>query len=1121
MKKKLKWEWCTLWYCHNRNLFRAMKLTVFLSLFLVLQGVANSSFSQSNRLSVKMSNVALVKVLNYIESETEFSFLYNSKNVDVKQHISVSLENEKIDKVLDYILDGTGAKYRIIDRQIILMAADGRAAQSQKKIKISGKVTDEAGEPLPGVSVVIKGTTVGITSDIDGKYVLTVPADAKVLQFSFVGMKVQEVELTGQTNVDVTMIEDAIGLEEVVAVGYGFQKKADLTGAVSAVKGDAIVKDSPASLTHAIAGKVAGVITTFESGQPGRDNGTFSIRGKSTFGNNNALVLVDGVPRAWHRIDPSEIESFVILKDAASTAIYGARAANGVVLITTKRGKKGEAKLTYRAVLSTQKATIEPDLMNAYEYAKYFNEGKLNDGQNQEYTDEEVEKYRTGAPGYEGTNWWKETVKDSAPKKQHTLTVTGGTDKARYFVSGNFMDQKGLLPSTKFKRYGFRSNIDVNPIENLTVSADITYRREERAEAGKGDRLWGMISESNPTYKAYLNKEGVVENGLGFNGMNTNPIGEGLHTGYRRYQRDYYQTNFVGVYNVPGIEGLTLKGRLSYDKEFRNDAHFETPFILWTHDKVNDTYSSKPTTNKITLNRKKEELRTLNTMASVTYKRTFGEHNFNLLALVESSETKGNWIKGYREGFISDKIDKLFAGSSANQKTDGSAYETARLGYAGRMNYDYQGKYLFQANFRYDGSYNFSKDKRWGFFPAFSLGWRMSNENFIKDNFDWISNLKLRASYGKVGNDRVSAYQYLSGFQFSSGYLVDGTYEKGVTPTKLANPDITWETATDYNLGLDFGISNKISGTLEYFYKRTEDILRPRNASIPDTFGASLPDENSGVVDNKGFEASINYHDKSGEFSWDLNGTFTYARSKVIEIDEPENVPDRLRQTGRPFGQHYGYVALGLFQTQEEIDNWVVQDGNGNKSLRPGDIKYKDISGADGTPDGKIDGYDRTHIGKSKVPEIMFGFNASVSYKNFALTCNFQGAANFDKNIPLHSFVNRGNTMRRLIDSWRPGNEGAKYPRLGNGTPVNNDRTSSYWLLNSSYLRLKNLTVSYTFQKKEWLKKARISNLRVFATGTNLFTWSEIDFQDPEGPETARPFYPQMKVYSLGVNVEF
>ena len=998
---------------------------------------------------------------------------------------------------------------------------------AQSLMKVTGQVTDEQGEPLIGVNVYDKSDpSKGVITDMDGKYQVNV-SEQSTLVFSFIGFAPKEVLVSGQNQIDVSLISESIGLDEVVAIGYATQKKTDLTGSVAQVKGEALKKDLPVTLTQAVAGKLAGVIATSSTGQPGKDVGSFSIRGKSTFGNNSALVLVDGVPRPWARIDPNDIADFVVLKDAASTAIYGARAANGVVLITTKRGSSQRAEISYTGSYTIEKPTIIPELMNAYEYAKYSSEGRINNGNEPLFTEEEIENYRIGKEGYESYDWWDAMMNESSPRKQHSISVSGGNDKIKYFVSGNILDQDGLMKSTSFDRKGWRTNLDAQVTKNINFSTNLSFRQENIVEgaldtdANEASPFYNIM-ESLPMYSPYVSQEGVVQNGLGYNGVNDSPIGRALHHGTFEEEVNYFQSDFQVDIKIPKIEGLTVSARYSYDRKNVTNNNFLIPYTYWIKNEDTGEYTETGG-GETKLKIKKSDQYSQTFLAKMTYTKSFGKHNFDLLALAEGSETVGDWIWAKRTGFISTAIDQIFAGNDDLQKTDGSAYESARLGYAGRINYNYAGKYLLQVNCRYDGSYNFPKEGRWGFFPAVSMGWRVSEESFLKDNVEFISNLKLRVSYGQVGNDRVNPYQFLSAFQFNgsdAGAVYDGVFYKGIHPSVMANPNITWETATDYNVGLDFGLlKNKISGGVTYFYKKTEDILRARSASVPPTFGSKLPDENFARVDNKGFEAEMFYTDQKGAFKWTIGGTFTLVSNEVKEIDELATALPGLRRTGRPFDQVYGYISDGLFQSQDEIDNHAVQDGNENLSLQLGDIKYRDISGEEGIPDGKIDVYDQTQIGKSATPELMYGINMNLDYKNFSLTCNWQGAGRFDKIMKVYTFSNGNNSLKLLEDSWRPDNTDAEYPRLGYYMPVNNGQTSTFWLKDASFIRLKNLTIGYNLPKNIVFEKLGVQSVRLFATGTNLLTFSKIDFRDPEQPGGTSAAYPIMKSYTAGINI--
>lgn len=1104
-------------------LIRVMKLTTFFLLFTFIS-VSASVYSQVTKLDLKVQSVTVKEALSRIEDQSQYFFMYNDRKIDVDRKVDIDLRQVKIEDLLRKIFAGTDTRFLIKDRQIVLyneIDEDSSLlttlSSSQKQKSVTGKVSDTSKVPLPGVSVVIKGTTVGTITDSDGNYSLSNVPENAILQYSFVGMKAQEIPVENKNSINVTLTEETVGIEEVVAVGYGTQKKADMTGSVSTVKGGELVKAPSPNLATSLTGKMTGVITTQHTGEPGKDDPTFFIRGKSTFGDNTALILVDGVERSLNRLNPNEIESVTILKDAASAAVYGARAANGVILITTKRGAVGKPKISYTGSTGYQTPAIMPKLMNAYEYATYLNNARANQGDLPRFSDSEIQDYKSGK--LPSTNWWNETFSKKAPIKQHNISVDGGTDNTKYFVSLGFLDQDGLYALSNYKKYNVRSNIDVKITKDFRIGIDLAGRNEKTMASPIGDGIFATVMNSKPTESAYV-PETVEPDGLGSNGMITTPIGLAERAGYNRTNTSVFQSTLQSWYTFPFVKGLTAKFSFSYDRTYIDNKVYNTPFDFYVYDKVNDLYSKYSSAGQINLTQQSAQstLQTLQT--SLTYDRTFGKHSISALMLMEKIQSDSENISAYREGYISPAIDQIFAGGDLNKNNGGAAFESARLGYVGRVNYDFNEKYLVQANFRYDGSFNFPKDKRWGFFPAFSVGWKMNNEPFLKA-VEFISNLKLRASYGEYGNDRVSPYQYLSGFNFGSGSIFGNGYNTGITESVIPNPNITWETAISKNIGIDFGIFNgKISGEFDYFYKRTKDILLPRNASVPQTFGATLPYENIGIVDNKGIEGLLRYKDSFGGVKVMIEGNLTYAKSKVIFMDEPATVEDRLKRTGQPFDQFYGLKAEGLFQSQAEIDGWAVQDGNGNTSIKTGDIKYQDFNN-----DKVIDGKDIHRVGKSDIPEIIFGLNLNLEYKGFSLSANFQGATGFEQYLRYDPFNLEGNAFTIFKDSWTPENTGAKYPRLYSGIKQNNTQSSSFWLYDATYVKLRNLEFSYTFNQIKVFEKIGITNLRLFVSGNNLLTISRIKGFDPEIPHInpgSNPFYyPQMKMFNAGINLEF
>ncbi len=981
---------------------------------------------------------------------------------------------------------------------------------------VRGTVTSSEGEALSGVTVIVENTTTGTVSNARGHYQLKA-STGDTLIFSLLGYESVRMPVSG-TEMNVVLTPDTQQVEEVVVVGYGIQRKVDVTGSVSTVKGQELLKAPVPNLTNALTGKMTGVITKQQSGKPGLDDPTFIIRGKSTFGDNGTLTLVDGVERSIGKLDPNEIESITILKDAASAAIYGVRGANGVVLVTTKRGSEGRTRINYSGTVGFQQPTVVPEMMNAYEYAKYLNLAMSNVSSNSipRFTGAEIEAYRTGK--LPSTNWWKETFRERALMHQHNLTLDGGNDRVRFFISGGMLDQNGLYDQSDFRRYNIRSNIDTKVTRDLSISVDLAGRFEKIGEAAAGDYIFTTVINSKPTERPYV-PDSVEPGGLGSNGLNLSPIGQAEQGGYHRVENSVFNGTLSATYEFPFVKGLKIRGRFSYDRWFSNDKTFTTPYDFYTYDRDIDLYTRRTSGGGIDLYEGTAEDQRITVQAMLTYDRKFGNgHTISALALYEGSSYKYRNLQASRVNYISGAIDQIYAGPTKDLSNGGSANETAMMGYALRVNYNYKERYLLQANVRTDGSFNFPKHKRWGVFPAVSVGWRLSEEPFLKDR---IHNLKLRASYGEFGNDRVAAFQYMTGFVMSSGSVINGDYQSGISDKGIANPNITWEKARNFDVGLDFGLfDGALSGELTWFCKKTRDILLPRSASVPESFGATLPDENIGKVDNRGWEAVLRYARQFGDFRMMLEGNLTYARSKVVFMDEAANIPEWQRRTGLPLDQFFGYKAVGLFQSQEEIDAWAVQDGNGNASLRPGDIKYEDYD-----DNGVIDGQDKQRIGRSQIPELIYGLNFSFSWKGLDLTMNWQGAGRFDQFLMWDPFNLESNALRMYMDSWHEGNRDARYPRLYAGTLQNNRETSSFWLYNGRYLRLRNLEISYTFSRLGFLRKAGIRGLRIFVSGNNLLTFSKIKHLDPEAPnihpDNGSFYYPQMKTYNVGVNIEF
>ncbi len=1119
---------------------KVMKLTFFLSIVTVVQLFAAESYSQMTKLNLKLDDVRISDALKAIENQSEFFFLYSPKLIDVERKVNIDAENEPIKDILNDIFD-KDVIFAVYDRQIILTKNNLPAPPDEmQQPKISGTIKDEQGNPLAGVTVLIKGTTNGTLSDASGKYAINDAPKNATLIFSFVGMTTQEIPTDGRGVLDIVLKEASIGLEEVVVTGYSTQRKKDLTGSIGTVNGEALTKAPVPGLSNALAGKLTGVIAVQTYGTPGADQAEFYIRGKSTFGDNSALVLVDGVERSYERIDPNDIESVTILKDAASAAIYGNRAANGVMLITTKRGTQKGVSVTYNGSYGMRKPTFLPQLMNSYQYAVAINEAFANQASLQGgtytpmYTADQIESYKNGT----GTNtdWWKETMRPSAPIQQHNITLNGGTDKVKALLSVGSENDGGIYDLSWFKKESVRANIDAQVTKDLSVSFNISGRQQEsNASATSEWEVFSLFQASLPNYEPY---EYIDANGnqttptdpngkkvLAWNGLNYSPIGNENHSGYNNNKYQISENSAILKYNVPFISGLVSKLIYSYDRYYSNSKVFNTPYDFY----VNGTKNTKGSTIKLNQGSGNGNSQTL--QFTLDYSKKFGRHTLGALFVFEQADSYSEYVSAYREGFTSAAIGQLFAGGSLNKTNNGYASQTARRGYVGRLNYNFMDKYLVQVNGRYDGSFNFAPDKRWGFFPAMSAAWRISKESFLQD-VGWLSDLKIRASIGKYGNDRIPQYMYQQGYVFSSesnpvyGTITGGVYNVPIAPTALANKDVTWETATSKDLGFDWAVlGGKLAGEFDVFKKRTENILMYPSASVPSSFGASVPMQNIGVVDNWGFETAVRFNTKAGDLNISIEPNITYANSKVIEMAEASNVPEGLKQTGQPFDQRFGYVAEGLYQTSDFSADGTLKSGIVSQyPVQAGDIKYKDISGPNGVPDNYIDYYDRTRIGTSRIPKYVYGLNFGFMYKNFDLTANFEGAFGYDSYRWFDAFDLTSNANVAITDSWRPGNENSRFPRTYIGQSDNNSQVSSYWLVAGAYLKLRQLVFSYTMPKMTLLQKIGISNLRFSISGNNLLSISKMKEFDPEAPDmdsTNGHYYFQWKSVSGGLSVTF
>jgi len=984
---------------------------------------------------------------------------------------------------------------------------------------IKGNIKDIQGEPIIGASVLVAGTTNGTISDLKGNYVLRVFKNSKLV-ISYVGYQTQNIDVVGRSTINIVLKEDSKTLNEVVVVGYGTQKKETLTGSVVNVGGAEIKKSPSPNVESSLAGKLPGLIVSQRSGEPGRDDPTMLIRGYGTFGDSSPLIIVDGVERTlMSRLNPDDIESVSVLKDA-SAAIYGARAANGVILVTTKKGDVGKPVFNLTMNTAMSHPTKVPQMLDAATFAEAYNEGYwYRQGRPTSdyvpfYSDEAIQKYREGSDPilYPNTNWMDEVLKSHSTQNRVSLQVTGGTEAVRYLLSFGTTTQGSDYrhDPTNYKQYNFRSNITINLNKYLTVGANINAILNDKKypRAITHDNFYNIM-KANPTLVArYPN--GLLAGGR----LGQSPLLLDQQ-GYDKIKDDPLYSTFTATLRIPHIDGLRIEGSFNYDLRNQFEKVFVLPYSYYEYNVNTSEYDKKQIVGTvINLTDTYSRWTTMLYNYRFVYDKKFKQHHIGAMLGQEQQKNTYSYAMAYRKNFVSDAIDQINVGSSASEDKNngGSASNTARNNYMGRFNYDFASKYLAEFVFRYDGSCNFSPGKRYGFFPAGSIGWRISEEPFMKKAMPFVDQLKLRFSLGKTGNDKINSYQYLQSYSFGNNYVFGTTDASAIYANTMPNTGITWEISTKADLGLDASMWNgKLGFELTLFKEKRSKILAARNLSVPNTLGFSgLPDENIGKVDNHGFELKVTHRNKINDLTYNLEGNISYARNKIKYMDETPNTEAYQNQTGRPVGASLFYKSDGIFHTQEELDAYPHVTGT-----EIGDIKIIDLNN-----DGVIDSNDQYRFKYTATPEIVFGFNASFQYHNFDLSIFLQGqtkAYNYDSDFASLGDTAFDNTYTyRAKNRWTVDNPSGTMPRADNYTPG----TTDFFLYDATFIRLKTVELGYSLPKKI-ATMCKFSDLRFYISGFNLLTWAkDIKWGDPELSGESL-YYPQQRVINFGINLKF
>ena len=1142
-----------------KNAIRERKSKV-LGLFLcfLLLGIDYSfasynNYSQFKTLSVSVNNSTLREVLKTIEKSSQFVFFYLDDAVNLDRKVSIDSKNKKIEEILSELFEGTSCTYRISDRQIFISGkAPAPNEQQQNKRKITGRVTDVKGEPLIGVNVTVDGDANGSITNMDGLYEIFVTKKSVVLKFTYIGFKTSEIRTNASTNIyDVALEEQVNELEETVIVGYGTQRKISNIGAQSSMKMEDI-KTPSASLTTTLAGRLAGVVAVQRTGEPGKDAADIWIRGISTPNTSSPLVLVDGVERSFNDIDPEDIESLTTLKDASATAVYGVRGANGVILIKTKPGKVGKPTVSADYYESFTRFTKMVDLADGITYMNAANEAMRNDGIATKYTEDQIRNTIAGKDPYlyPNVDWLKEIFNDWGHNRRVNVNVRGGSEKVAYYASVSYFNETGMTVTDKnintydskmkYSRYNFTTNlnIDVTPTTKVEIGAQGYLGEGNYPAISSADLYNAAMSISPVEYPKmfFVNGEAYVP-GTSTNNNFNNPYSQATRRGYDNLTKNQIYSNLRITQDLDMLtKGLKLTAMYAFD--VYNEIHVH-------QDRAESTYNFLDTSvpydmdgqpilqriyegsNVLSYTQETSGNKKTYLEASLNYDRTFNDdHRVSALFLF-NQQSKLLYPKGTLEDAIPYRM----------------------MGIAGRATYSWKDRYFAEFNIGYNGAENFSPKHRFGTFPAFGVGWVISNEKFWQPLSKTVSFLKIRYTDGKVGNSEVSdrRFMYLDQMKENGDYGYkfgpNGTKWSGYETVNMA-VDLIWEESRKQDLGIDIKLFNDdLSIVFDLFKERRENILLKREHSIPSFLGynTSAPYGNIGIIENKGFDGTIEYNKRiNKDWVLALRGNITFNKDKWIQGELPEQKYEWMNQYGRNINGVKGYVAEGLF-TQAEIDDMARWESlsDANKAITPkpfasqfgtvkaGDIKYKDLNN-----DGQIDAYDQTYISRGDVPTTVYGFGFTVGWKDLSVGMMFQGVAGAERVLngssinPFNGGGGSGNLYSNIGDRWTEENpdQNAFYPRLSYGSEttssINNFQKSTWWVRNMNFLRLKTLQVSYNLPKP-WVNKVHLKNAAVYVMGTNLFTLSRFKLWDPELNTDNGASYPNTTSYSVGINFTF
>lgn len=1038
---------------------------------------------------------------------------------------------------------------RVVLTALLLLTSTSLMAQMQ----VRGVVKDEAGEPLVGATVIVLGTMVGTATDYLGNYHLFIPEDVKKpeLLFQYLGMTDLVESVAGRQRIDVVMKAEADVIDDVVVVGYGTQRKGSLTASISSIDGDELQKAPATNVTSVLGGRIAGIASVQESGEPGMDGASLTVRG-SYYG---VTYIVDGVPRSLDDINPNDIASISVLKDAAAASVYGLNSAGGVIIVTTKSGKEGKNELNYTGSVGISVNANFPEFLNAEQFAWYYNKGREMDGMAPIFTAEQVALMTNGddSDGWGDTNWIDE-IFGTGVNTKHNISTSGGNDKLRYFASVGYMNQHGNISAYTYEKYNLRANINSQVSDNLTLKLTVAGGTDKKNNPGfssggsESDGTWMSVARQAVASHPYLPKtyQGLPTATPNNIGQGSSPIAAVEQSGYNRNEGYEVQTNIELEYKSPTLKGLTARVMGSFDHGYSMSKILATPFYVML--------ASLPTDGSTQMNYQKvQDVRgnSYNTLgegiysgtsllgnAQLQYVTTIGEeHDLDVMIVGEMRQYKGRSMAAYGRELPFIELPELGNATPSDSPISGSSSLTRQMGFVGRARYAYADKYMVEVSARYDGSYKFAGnvgDKRWGLFPAVSFGWRINQEEFMSETDEWLDNLKFRLSAGEVGVDDVSPYGFLNQYGQGSPVYLGGNRYNTLGVTSIANLNLTWARTRSFNVGLDASVWGGLFGfEFDMFYTHTYDMLTYMGGKYPPSMGGYYPVwENFGEQDSRGMELVLTHRNKIGDganaLHYNVALNLTYAYGRWIKYTDKADTPSYQCYAGQELGAMLGWVADGLYKSEEEIDNspWPWQ-----QRPRVGDIKYVDISG-----NGIVDYEDKAFTGRSNRPKFTAGLNLSMSWRNFDFSTLITAAALFDisltgtyyngmddNTIFTETFKEGGNSPVFLVENaWREDNPGGTYPRLTVNAPTNNNGlASTFWFRDGKYMRVKSVQLGYALPKKA-CERAGLSGVRLYVEGANLFTLSGLpEGIDPESPGVNNGYYPQQKTFMGGISITF